>query len=94
MTTEQVILFEGFCDDGGMLFKAVFHIFSKDFLNGRIGFGFFDENRRSETCSESIYAIKSFSNSANELGANERDIIGDGLRAGRPCVALMGKFLL
>ena len=31
------------------------------------------------------------------LGAiydNERDIIGDGLRAGRPCVALMGKFLL
>lgn len=73
ITTEQVIFFEGFCDDGGMLFKDVFHIFPKDFLNERFGFDSFDKNRRSESCSDSIYAIKLFSNSADELGgANER----------------------
>lgn len=91
MTTEQVILFEGFCDDGGMLFKAVFHIFPKDFLNGSLGFDSFDKNRRSESYSDSIYEIKPFSNSADELGGQmSGDIIGDGLRAKRPYMALMG----
>ena len=68
ITTEQVIFFEGFCDDGGVLFKDVFHIFPKDFLNGSLGFDSFDKNRRSESYSDSIYEIKPFSNSADELG--------------------------
>lgn len=91
ITTEQVIFFEGFCDDGGMLFKDVFHIFPKDFLNGSLGFDSFDKNRRSESYSDSIYEIKPFSNSADELGGQmSGDIIGDGLRAKRPYMALMG----
>lgn len=91
ITTEQVIFFEGFCDDGGVLFKDVFHIFPKDFLNGSLGFDSFDKNRRSESYSDSIYEIKPFSNSADELGGQmSGDIIGDGLRAKRPYMALMG----
>ena len=82
ITTVQVIFFEGFCDDGGVLFRNVFHIFPKDFLNGSLGFDSFDKNRRSESYSDSIYEIKPFSNSADELGgANER-----GYNRGRsPC---------